>query len=324
MALIEFDRVSKIYRKGFLAVKVPAVVDLSFSVDENHITGFVGPNGAGKTTSLKMLMGLVHPTSGTIKIRGKSAPAPESRERIAFLSEQPYFYDHLTVRESLRFAYRLNHLPPADMHRDIDRVLQKVDLSDSAGKRVRELSKGMQQRLNMAQALLGDAHVFILDEPMSGLDPLGRTLFRSLFRELIEQGKSIFFSTHILDDIEQVCDRVVVLAKGRLTYQGEIAELLERGFLGTDVLVATLDAQTRDRLRALGAHVSDTAVGTSLIFVPRDHDVRACQKILYEKGYFPESITNRHHSLETILYGQGRSTESEEQHKGLGHCLTVG
>jgi len=303
MSLIEFQKVTKIYRKGFRAIKVPSVVDLSFTVEEGRIVGFVGPNGAGKTTSIKMMMGLVRPTSGTILIQGKKAPAPESRTGISFLSEQPYFYDHLTVLESLHFAYRLNRLAPHRMQEEIRRVLEKVKLTDAQKKKVREMSKGMQQRLNMAQALLGDARIYILDEPMSGLDPIGRTLFRSIFRELVSQGKSIFFSTHILDDIEQVCDSVVVLSKGKLTYQGAIADILDKGFIGTDIRVDTVSDAVRTHLLAAGFDVTDPFPGTSLIFIPAGKDPRTCQELLYERKIFPKSIESRRTSLEALLYG---------------------
>jgi ABC-2 type transport system ATP-binding protein len=305
MTLIEFHNVSKQYRRHFWTPSLAVVSDLSFSVKEGTVVGFIGPNGAGKTTSLKMLMGLVRPTKGRLVLNGRDAGQPQSRKGIAFLSEQPYFYDHLTVLESITFAYQLCGLPPAGAQSEIARALETVKLTDVNARKVKELSKGMQQRLNMACALLGNPFLYILDEPMSGLDPLGRTLFRTIFRDLAQQGKTIFFSTHILDDIELLCDSIVVLAKGKLTYDGPITPLLDQGFLGTDITVHTLREEDRRSLAGMGYAVSEPFPGISRIFVPKDRMPREVQQWLFEHGIFCESIERRNESLETLLYGDG-------------------
>lgn len=240
MNVIELRNVSKFYRKDFWTPRLSAVTNLSISVKKGVVTGFVGPNGAGKTTTIKMIMGLIRPSEGKVSICGKDAFLPKSRKGVAYLCEQPYFYAHLTVSETLKFTADLLGLPSKSITDEIKSVLSVVELSEKNDVKVKELSKGMQQRLTMACALVGDPQILILDEPMSGMDPPGRRLFRKLFRDLVNKGKTIFFSTHVLDDIESVCDEVIVLSKGKLVFSGEVKTLLEKGFLGTDMVVSDL------------------------------------------------------------------------------------
>jgi ABC-type multidrug transport system, ATPase component len=302
MNIIEFTHVSKIYRKGFLAIKVPAVIDLSFSVRQGAITGFVGPNGAGKTTTIKMILGLVYPTSGVVRLCGKDASDPKSRRDIAFISEQPYFYQHLTVAEALGFAARLHGRAVAALPEEIGRILETVDLVKCEKRKIKELSKGMQQRLAMVQALLLHSSVLIFDEPMSGMDPPGRNLFRKILLSLAAQGRTIFFSTHILDDIEQLCSDVVVISKGRLEYQGPISGILQKGFKGFDLVVPSLPDQLKIELRHQGYEVEAVEQKAIRIFVPSDKDLVVCQRYLYEHGVFCESLTKRNLPLEEVLY----------------------
>lgn len=300
--VIEFKSVNKNYRKHFWTRQVAAVVNCSFAVEKNTVTGFVGPNGAGKTTSIKMLLGLIRPTSGTVRINGRDPLLPTARKGVSFLSERPYFYEHLTVNETLRFAHRLGQANPKSEEADIIRVLDAVELSASADSKVKDLSKGMQQRLSMAQALLCSPDLFILDEPMSGLDPLGRRLFREILLTLAQEGKTIFFSTHILDDVESVCSHVVVLSKGRLEYQGSLAQLLSQGKGGTECVVAGLGDAEKQALAAMGCMVTKGADDRDIIAIPAGKDPRQCQQYLCEKGLFCESVVKRTASLEEIIY----------------------
>jgi ABC-2 type transport system ATP-binding protein len=310
MSVIEITNFSKIYRKGFWGIKVPAVVDISLSIKKNVITGFVGPNGAGKTTTIKTIMGLVRPTTGTIKINGIDVTSCASRKGVAYLSEQPYFYGHLTVLESLEFAAHLVGLSIDKDKSEIFRVLDIVELSHKAKSKVKEMSKGMQQRLNMAQALLGKPQLLILDEPMSGMDPPGRRLFRSLFKNLAESGITIFFSTHVLEDIESVCDEVVVVSKGRVTYFGAVSELLNMGIMGTEMTITTKDAQTREYLAQCGCKIESDRSNVLVFTIPKEVDAFGIQKFLSEKDIFPSRIVNRSVSMEELLYGKtGRDTE---------------
>jgi ABC-2 type transport system ATP-binding protein len=302
MNVIEFSHVSKIYRKGFLAKKIPAVLNLSFAVRQGAITGFVGPNGAGKTTSIKMIMGLVRPSGGVLQLSGRDPRDPASRADCAFLPEQPYFYQHLTVSESLAFAARLYGVRGGNLARDIGQTLETLGLGGLEKRKIKELSKGMQQRLAMAQALLMRSNVLIFDEPMSGMDPPGRNLFRSIFLSLAGQGKTIFFSTHILDDIEALCSDVVVLSKGRLDYQGPIDTLLQKGFKGHDLVVAHLPDALKEELGRMGCTIEPHGATGDSVFVPPGIDLAACQRRLQEHGMFCESLTKRTISLEDVLY----------------------
>lgn len=303
MHAIEVENVTKIYRKGFRAVRVPAVVNLSFSVRQGTITGFVGPNGAGKTTTIKMIIGLVQPTAGALRLNGADASQLRARKGVAFLSEQPYFYTHLSVAEMLRFTGSLIGLTAAQARDESKRVLEVVELSHKAAAKIRELSKGMQQRLNMAQALLGNPHTLILDEPMSGMDPPGRRLFREIMVGLRREEKTLFFSTHVLDDIESLCDDVVVLDKGALTCTGGVRTLLEEGFLGTDITVPASNQSLGSALQAAGyppEYHPDT--GEWILFVPRERDVTDVLRMLNEYQVFPRSIMGRTMTLESLLY----------------------
>jgi ABC-2 type transport system ATP-binding protein len=202
------------------------VEDLSLTVREGEIFGFVGPNGAGKTTTIKMLMGLIFPTRGSAWIFDAPIPSRESKRRIGYLPENPAYYDFLTGGEALRMFATLADVPRPELARRCDEVLELVGLSDAAGRQLRKYSKGMQQRLGIAQALVSDPAFLVLDEPMSGLDPVGRREMRDLILDLKRRGKTVFFSTHILPDVETLCDRVGVIIGGRLRDVGSMGDLL--------------------------------------------------------------------------------------------------
>jgi ABC-2 type transport system ATP-binding protein len=300
--VIEFSHVAKRYRKHFWTASVHAVDDCSFTVEKNTVTGFVGPNGAGKTTSIKMIMGLSRPDAGFVRINGVDPAGPASRVGVAFLSERPYFYDHLTVSETLGFSFRLQGKNRGQEKVSIAGALDAVELGQVSARMVKDLSKGMQQRLSMAQALLCDPDLFILDEPMSGLDPQGRRLFREIFSELARRGKSIFFSSHIIDDVESLCTNVIALSHGRCAYQGTIAHLVSRGFLGTDLTVTGLDETAAAGLSALGFSVTGPPDGERVVFVPAGQDLRKCQAYLFEHGIACDTISRRNASLEEIIF----------------------
>jgi ABC-2 type transport system ATP-binding protein len=302
MNAIEFSHVSKIYRKGFFAKKISAIVDCSFIVKSNTITGFIGPNGSGKTTSIKMILGLALPSSGAIEVFGKNPRDPLSRKDIAFISEQPYFYHHLTVGETLTFAARLHGRSYASIRDEIDSSLAKVGLEGLRGRKIKELSKGMQQRCALAQALLMNSKTLILDEPLSGLDPQGRALFRSILFSLGKTGVTIFFSTHILDDIELLCQNVVALFRGKTEYEGSIAELLGKGFLGTDMTVLRFDESVQNELQRQGIEITEIGAGKMNLFVPAGKDIALCQRFLLAHQIACESIVKRVTPLEEMLF----------------------
>lgn len=223
---IEILGLEKVYQVGFWRKRRKrALHPLNLNVEEGEIFGFLGPNGAGKTTTLKMLMGLVFPTGGTARILGMELDDPRMKAQIGFLPEQPYFYDYLTARELLRYYGRLSGMESKQLAPRVDSVLDQVGLKDAANVQLRKFSKGMLQRAGVAQAILHDPKVVFLDEPMSGLDPMGRREVRVLIEQLKNEGKTVFFSTHILSDAEALCDRVAILNRGTLRGVGAVEEL---------------------------------------------------------------------------------------------------
>jgi ABC-2 type transport system ATP-binding protein len=202
---------------------------LSLSVERGEIYGFLGPNGAGKTTTLKILMGLMRPTAGQVELLGRRAGDVEVRRQIGFLPESPYFYDYLTAEEFLYFYGRLAGVGSRRLEREVSRLLELTGLTEARARQLRKFSKGMLQRVGLAQALIHDPELIILDEPMSGLDPLGRKHVRDLMLSLREQGKTVFFSTHIIPDVEMICDRVGIIVKGQMVAAGRVDDLVSRG-----------------------------------------------------------------------------------------------
>src|SRR5205814_7463126 len=215
MAAIEIHQLEKIYSVGFWRKRPKrALCPLDLTVEEGELFGFLGPNGAGKTTTLKMLMGLVFPTAGTARILGMELDDPRMKAQIGFLPEQPYFYDYLTARELLHYYGRLSGMDAKQLSPKVVAALNRVWLSESADVQLRKFSKGMLQRAGIAQAILHDPKVVFLDEPVSGLDPMGRREVRGLIEELKNDGKTVFFSTHILAVAEALRDRVAVINLG--------------------------------------------------------------------------------------------------------------
>jgi ABC-2 type transport system ATP-binding protein len=252
MLAIEILGLEKTYMVGFWRKRPKrALQPLHLSVSEGEIFGFLGPNGAGKTTTLKMLMGLVFPTAGSAKILGCDWTDPEVKAQIGFLPEQPYFYDYLTAHELLNYYAQLSGVPAKERKRRIDEVLVRVGLTEVQGVQLRKFSKGMLQRVGIAQAILHDPKVVFLDEPMSGLDPVGRREVRDLMAQLKQDGKTVFFSTHILSDAEALCDRVAVINRGELRGIGAIHELTET--VQGKVEVIWQGSQVPSAMKALGA-----------------------------------------------------------------------
>jgi ABC-2 type transport system ATP-binding protein len=227
IAAIEILGLTKDYPVGFWRKRMRRSLDnLSLQVKEGEVLGFLGPNGAGKTTTLKLLMGIIFPTSGTARIRGRSIGDIGMHREIGYLPEQPYFYDYLTARELLDYFARFFGFDAAERRRRVMHFLEMVGLGPAADVQLRKFSKGMLQRAGVAQAILHDPQVIFLDEPMSGLDPIGRREVREIILQLKKQGRTVFFSTHILSDAEMLCDRVAVLVGGKLQGVGAPAEIV--------------------------------------------------------------------------------------------------
>src|SRR5579864_9315485 len=237
MPAIETFGLEKTYTVGFWRKRPRcALRPLSLAVEEGEVFGYLGPNGAGKTTTLKLLMGLVYPTAGSAKILGLPVNDPRVKAQIGFLPEQPYFYDYLTARELLQYYAQLSGVEARDRSRRVAAVLERVGLSDVGGVQLRKFSKGMLQRVGIAQAIVHDPKLVFFDEPMSGLDPIGRREVRELIQGLKDEGKTIFLTTHILSDAESLCDRVAIIHKGDLRGIGVVEDLTSKSADKTEVV----------------------------------------------------------------------------------------
>ncbi|PYT94395.1 MAG: ABC transporter [Acidobacteria bacterium] len=234
---IETENLTKQYPHGFLNLKKRTSLEgLNMQVERGEVFGFIGPNGAGKSTTIKLLMRLIFPTAGSARILGKPISDIEMHRDIGYLPEQPYFYDYLTAAELLDYFARIHDLPSAARKERVQRMLKKVGLETAGKIQLRKYSKGMLQRVGMAQAILHDPQLVILDEPMSGLDPVGRREVRDIILELKREGKTVMFSTHILSDAEMLCDRVGVIVGGKLRGMGAPEQLVDVKTQGMEIL----------------------------------------------------------------------------------------
>jgi ABC-2 type transport system ATP-binding protein len=250
---IRIEDLTKDYAVGFWRKRPYRALDhVSLSIESGEVFGFLGPNGAGKSTTLKLLMQLIFPTSGRAEILGRPVGDISVKQRIGYLPENPSFYDYLTAEELLNYFGQLFGLPAADRRQRVSGLLDKVGLGAERRLQLRKFSKGMLQRVGIAQALLNDPEVVFLDEPMSGLDPLGRRDVRALILELRDQGRTVFFSSHILSDAESLCSRVAIVAGGRLAATGRVSDLLAFEVRGWELVV---DGLTPELLARVGPAV---------------------------------------------------------------------
>jgi ABC-2 type transport system ATP-binding protein len=239
----------KTFRTGFWMRPVEAVVDVDLDVKAGEIFGFIGPNGAGKTTTIKVLTGLVLPTAGEAWLHEIPVSDPNSRARLGFLPEGTFFHDYLSATEFLDFHGALLGIPKEVRRERIPKLLERVGLGAAADRQIRRYSKGMRQRAGLAQALVGDPDIVILDEPMSGLDPLGRKDIRDIILSLRDEGKTVFFSSHILEDAEVVCDQVAIILSGRIVKQGYLDELLGQESVGSELVVESISESLHAELQ---------------------------------------------------------------------------
>jgi ABC-2 type transport system ATP-binding protein len=259
MLAIEINGLTKEYRAGFWKTQIKrALNSLNLQVESGEVFGLLGPNGAGKTTTLKILFRLIFPTSGTARILGKELNDTTMHQRVGYLPEHPYFYDHLSAEELLNYTGRLFGLGKDDLRRRVNQLLEQVGLASSRRVPLRQFSKGMVQRAGIAQALINDPDVVFLDEPMTGLDPIGRREVRDLVLRLRGEKKTVFFSTHILSDAETLCDRVAILNRGKLQGCGELREILSLGASITELTLENPPAGVLEELRPLVASMVRT------------------------------------------------------------------
>ncbi|MCH2172347.1 ABC transporter ATP-binding protein [Myxococcota bacterium] len=306
MSAIRLRGLSKTFRKGFWMKPMHALRGVDLSVREGEIFGFLGPNGAGKTTTIKILTGLIHPSAGEAWIGDLPVEVPESRKKLGFLPEGTFFHDHLTGLEFCEMHARLLGIPRAERRDRIRDLMVRVGLADSEAKQIRHYSKGMRQRVGLAQALLGDPEVVILDEPMSGLDPVGRREVRDLILELREQGRTVFFSSHVLADAEMICDQVAVIVAGRVVETGYLADLLGRQMGGVELVVEGLSEERWQEL----SRASRRSVGHGMrhLFEFSDEDTveKALDEVRRDGGRIVSLVPARR-SLEDLVVERSRS-----------------
>ena len=302
--VIRVENLTKVFVSDWKRQKVRAVDGLSFAVEEGEICGFLGPNGAGKTTTLKLLFGLLSPTSGTTSIL--TGDGADFRRDVGFLPENPYFYDYLTGEEFLNFYGCLFELPEEVRRTRIASLLKLVDLEGAAHLRLRKYSKGMLQRIGMAQALINDPKLLVLDEPQSGLDPSGRKKIRDLILEMRERGKTVLFSSHILSDAEMICDRVLIVHRGKLVATGRLDELLEARVRETEVRVESLPAEAVEKLRAKASSVIETGDQAQFLFSGEGHDLPEILATITAAGGRLRSLVPHRETLEDVFLREVR------------------
>ncbi len=294
---IKISDLKKSFRLGFVPKKKDILKGISLAVEEGEIFGYLGPNGAGKTTTIKCLLGLIAPDAGTIEILGRAHSSPKSREDLGFLPENPYFYDYLTAVEFLTFYADLFGLTPGVKNERINNLLERVGLTDAAGLPLRKFSRGMLQRIGLAQALINDPKLVILDEPLGGMDPLGRKEIRDIIVRFKEEGKTVFFTSHILQDIEMICDHVAIIVGGRIVKQGALQDLISEKVLFTEMTVAGIPPEA-----FAGLGESFAAKGARLLL--RVYDEAKVEDILAlvrEKKGKVLSLSPRTETLEDIF-----------------------
>ncbi|HEY0077107.1 MAG TPA: ABC transporter ATP-binding protein [Pyrinomonadaceae bacterium] len=315
-AVIEIENLTKDYEVGFLKKRrVRALDSLTLSVEAGEIFGFLGANGAGKTTTLKLLMRLMYPSAGRASILGRDISDTPMHARIGYLPEHPYFYDYLTAREFLEYCAELFGYTSAERRRRATHLLSRVHLEEKSwDKQLRKFSKGMLQRVGLAQALVNDPEVVFLDEPMSGLDPVGRRQVRDLIASLRNEGTTVFFCSHILSDIEVLCDRAAVLKRGRLAHLGRLEELRQLGGeRAMEITVAVADTRClQSALSALEGAALSATPGGARIEVASEREVDAALSAVRSCGARLVSVQPVGNALEELFVTERDDTAGGE------------
>lgn len=302
--VLHIDNLHKSFKLGFIPKRKEILRGISFTVNEGEIFGYLGPNGAGKTTTLKCILGLIFTDKGQIELFGQPHLSLSAKEKIGFLPENPYFYDYLTAAEFLNFYAQLFSLKGKEKAEKIGGLLELVGLDKSSDLQLRKYSRGMLQRIGLAQALINDPSLVLLDEPMGGLDPIGRKEIRDIIVRLKEEGKTVFLSSHILQDIEMICDRVAILVAGRVISQGSLQELISEKILFTEVIVSGIEKKDLD---GLGECVSIHG-GRILLKIFSDEDVEKILALVHERKGRIHSLIPRAETLEDIFVGVVKQT----------------
>jgi ABC-2 type transport system ATP-binding protein len=319
--ILRTEKLTKTFEVGVRRRRVHAVDNLDLTVNEGEIFGFVGPNGAGKTTTIKMLMGLIFPTSGKAWIFDAPIPSKDSKKRIGYLPEHPAYYDFLTGLEALHFFAQLAEVPSAHRKSRCEELLALVGLDGATDRQIRKYSKGMQQRLGIAQALVSDPAFVVLDEPMSGLDPIGRREVRDLILELKRRGKTVFFSTHILPDVETLCDRVGVIIGGKLRDVGRLGDLLSARVQDVEATLV-LPAAARGALKQ--ARILSIEDDRLTVSFPDEATADATVKAVLAAGGRLVSLTPHRETLEDFFLRRLGEGGADPAAAAAGHRACLG
>ncbi|MBI2894593.1 MAG: ABC transporter ATP-binding protein [Deltaproteobacteria bacterium] len=295
-----FD-LAKTFRLGFFRKRIDAVRGVSFHVRRGEIFGVLGPNGAGKTTTLKVVVGLIFPTSGSAEVFGMPAPSARAARRIGFLPESPYFYEYLKPTEFLDFYARLFGMPRDQRRKRARDLLGRVGLAHALDRPLRKFSKGMLQRVGLAQALINDPELLILDEPMTGLDPIGRKEVRDLILEENRRGKTIVFSSHILSDVEMLCHRVAIIHKGKVVDEGPLTRLLRPEIRRVEVDLCEVTSETVESLRQGAVDVIARDQGMVTVVVEGESLVGPLLTKALAAGAQVVAVTPRRETLEDLF-----------------------
>ncbi len=295
MVVAKIENLEKSFRRGFFLKRKKVLKGVSLEVNQGEVYGLLGPNGAGKTTTIKSLIGLIFPDSGYVEIFGSKNPDSSVRKRIGFLPEQPYFYEYLTAREYLSLSSELFRINGKEKKKRIEELSSILSMHKFIDSRLKTLSKGELQRVGLAQAIINDPSFLVLDEPMSGLDPIGRKEIKDLIFELKKRGKTIFFSSHILQDAELICDRVGIMLDGKIIEEGKLTDLISE-----KVHYIEIEFLSQKPLPSLKGEVFSTDE-RNLIKVTDEKSAEEAIKIIIENGGKIISVVPRKGTLEEIF-----------------------
>jgi ABC-2 type transport system ATP-binding protein len=294
----------KVFQIGFFRKRVEAVKNSTFSVRRGEIFGLLGPNGAGKTTTIKAILRLIFPTAGEITLFGRSAGDREAAKRVGYMPENPYVYQYLKPLEFLDLCGRLTGIPKSELRDRSQAMVDKVGLRHAIDRPIGKFSKGMMQRVGLAQALLHDPELLVLDEPMSGLDPIGRKEVRDLLLEQRERGKTLLFTSHILSDVELLCDRVVIMRHGEITAEGSVHDLLRSPQRKVEIRLSGASAALKESLTSRGVVVDDGG-GHLTLRAEGDKAVDEILRISTAAGARLDALVPERQTLESFFLGTG-------------------
>jgi ABC-2 type transport system ATP-binding protein len=299
--VLEVADLYKTFFVGFLRKRVEAVQGVSFAVKRGEIFGFIGPNGAGKTTSIKMMLQLIFPTRGHVKLFGKSSFDPQARRRLGYLPENPYIYSYLRPLEFLDLCGQLTGLNKRERRQRAESLVHKLGLAHALDRPVGKFSKGMTQRLGFCQALLHEPELLILDEPFSGLDPIGRRDIRDLLLEQKQQGKTLLLTSHVLSDVELLSERVAILRRGKIVAYGALRELLRPEVRRVEIELADVQPQLRQQLARDAMSVRQLDDHVTVVVIEGDAGVPALLRLALEAGARVLAVTPHRETLEDLF-----------------------